>query len=420
MLTPARALIAIQFDQGSQVVHEISFTSPISGLAALQLTGIPVETYDFGGGYAVCSINGVGCPADNCFCDPTHFWNYEYWDGSAWQGYMVGAGQSSISDGALEGWRWAEWGVGSLPAAPQLLAAQSALDWLATQQSSTDGGYGSVASSVESLLAIGANGFSASDWRYSPASPVLMSFILGKASAYAQLGASNSGKLASGLSAAGTCWPSGAKSPVDYYSASTGQFENGAGPQSWAILGAVALGETIPVSATNYLKGLQKADGGWEWIPGGFGSGTDTNTTALALQALLSSGEQPTATQVISGFQYLDTAQNDDGGFPYDPDSLWGTDSDANSTAYVIQAIYAAGDSPDSWTISASDPISYLLGLQLANGSFEWQAGIGASLFATQRVIPALLGRAYPLAIQSLPACPTVFLPLVSNSSGAK
>jgi hypothetical protein len=256
---PANALIAIQFQQGSQVVHEISFTAPISGLAALQMTGMPVETADFGGGsIGVCSINGVGCPADNCFCDPTHFWNYEYWDGNAWQGYMVGASQSSISDGAIEGWRWAEWGVGSLPAAPQLIAAQKALDWLATQQSSTDGGYGSVASSVESLLSIGANGISANNWRFTPASPSLMGFFMGKASAYSQLGASNSGKLATGLSAAGKCWPFGTKSPHEYYNAATGQFDAGAGPQSWAMLGTTALSETIPLSATNYLKGLQQ------------------------------------------------------------------------------------------------------------------------------------------------------------------
>ncbi len=73
----------------------------------------------------------------------SHFWNYETWDGSAWQGYPVGASESSIQDGAIEGWRWAEIGVGSLPAAPQLIAAHKALSWLSVEQSAADGGYGS-------------------------------------------------------------------------------------------------------------------------------------------------------------------------------------------------------------------------------------------------------------------------------------
>jgi prenyltransferase beta subunit len=169
------------------------------------------------------------------------------------------------------------------------------------------------------------------------------------------------------------------------------------------------------LSATNYLRGLQQSDGGWEWIPGGFGSGTDTNSTALALQALVAAGESPTATAVISGLQYLKMAQNNDGGFPYDPDSPWGTDSDVNSTAYVVQAIYSAGQDPTTWTISATNPISYLLDLQLANGSFEWQPGTGANLFSTQQAIPALLGRFDPLTRKILTECPAFFLPLISK-----
>ena len=47
---PADALIAVQFEPGDQLVRVISFTAPISGLAALQLTGLQVETVDFGGG----------------------------------------------------------------------------------------------------------------------------------------------------------------------------------------------------------------------------------------------------------------------------------------------------------------------------------------------------------------------------------
>lgn len=409
----SQALIAIQFEPGNQAIRQINFTEPISGLAALQLSGWPIEVAHFGWGDAVCSINGIGCPVSNCFCDPNHFWSYEFWDGNSWQVYMVGADQSSITNGAIEGWRWTEWGVGSLPPANQMQAAQKALDWLATQQSATDGGYGSVSSSVESLLAIGSNKKSASTWQLSLSSPSLMGYTMVKASAYSHLGASNSGKLAVGLSAAGACLPFGTKVPGEYYDSSTGQYDTGAGPQSWAMLGVSALSETISLDATSYLKDLQQPDGGWEWEPGGFGSGTDTNSTALAIQALIAAGEPPTISAVTNGLQYLRDAQNNDGGFPYDPDSPWGTDSDSNSTAYAIQAIYAAGDDPADWTISNTNPIEFLLSLQLTDGSFEWQAGFGANLLSTQQAIPAMLGRFYPFDHRFLNTCPVNYFPLI-------
>ncbi len=411
----AKALIAVQTAPGDQIVREIDFTAPISGLAALQLTGLPVVTVDSGFGIAVCSINGVGCPADNCFCDPNHFWSYEYWDGSAWQGYGVGASASSIGDGALEGWRWTEWAVGKLPDAPQLLAAQAGLNWLKTQQSPVDGGFGSSSTSVEGLLAVGSNGGMASDWSTAPAAPTLMSYFLGKSGEYTQYGASNAGKLAVGMAAAGVCLPHGTKSPADFYDPTTGIYEAGAGLQAWAMLGTAALSETLPISAVNYLKGLQQPDGGWEWMPGGFGQGTDTNSTALALQVLIAAGESPTSAAVINGLQYLRDTQNTDGGFPYDADSSWGTDSDTDSTAYVVQAIYAAGQDPTTWVIGAAHPISYLLNMQLSDGSFEFMPGFGADLRATEQSISALLGRSYPLARRILDPCPANFLPIISR-----
>ena len=61
-------------------------------------------------------------------------------------------------------------------------------------------------------------------------------------------------------------------------------------------------------------------------------------------------------------------------------------------------------------------PFDYLLSMQLADGSFEWQPGAGANLMATQQAIPALLGRAHPLTHHTLEACPGVYLPLVRQN----
>lgn len=411
---PLGAFIAVQFDPGWQEVRSIAFSAPISGLEALQLSGYSVETVDFGGGFiAVCSINGVGCPAANCFCDPDRFWNYEYWDGSQWTGYLLGAADSTVDDGAIEGWRWSEYGVGALPAAPQMTAAAEALEWLAQQQSADDGGYGGFGVSLESLFSIRANGYDPIAWRQSVASPSLLKYIYSGAAAYSRIGASNAGKLALGLAASDACLPFQTVTPLDYYDPSTGQFSTDAGAHAWAMLGSAALNLSIPEEAVTYIQSLQKSDGGWEWTPGGFGGGTDTNTTSLAIQALIAAGEPTDAAAVTAGLGYLGAAQNNDGGFPYDPDSPYGTASDANSTAYAVQAIAAAGGDLATWSPAGASPADFLLSLQLIDGSFEWQEGFGASLMATQQAIPALLGRSFPLKVHSVASCPTVYLPLV-------
>lgn len=413
---PSTAWVAVQFAPGEQIVRAVTFEGSLSGLEALQASGLEVVTKDFGWGVAVCAINGVGCPADNCFCGGSKFWNYEYWDwsDSSWEGYPVGPSSSTVEDGDVEGWRWAEWGVGSLPPGPALVAAQKALAWLAGQQSATDGGYGGAGPSVETLLSIGANGIQARHWRRTPTAPSLLTYLMGKAAGYTT-NAAAAGKLTLGWSAAGPCLPPFTHVAGDFYDEETGAYGYGAGAQAWAILGEAARGQTIPTQAVNYLKSRQQSDGGWEYVPGGWGAGTDTNTTALALQALVAAGEPLTSTVITAGLGYLHTAQNNDGGFPYDPDSSWGTASDANSTAYVLQALYATGQNLAAWKKGTppADPLDFLLSLQLEGGAFEWQAGSGANLMATQQAIPALLGRAFPLQIVPLQACPLSFTPLI-------
>lgn len=415
----ARANVIVQFGRQDLTVRPITFTAPISGLRALELTGLEVVTKETAFGVAVCSIGGVGCPASNCFCS-SNYWGYNYWDGSAWQSYMVGPGSSNIPDSAVEGWRWGPFGgtllFPDLPPAPPITAVASALDWLRPRQVITDGGYGSMGSTVETLLAIGANNLRAADWKRQSDSASLLGYAMGNGAAYADTGADASAKVASGLSAADGCWPLNALRPMDFYSPTTGAFRGaygyGSGPQAWAILGTRSLSQSVPVTAVQYLRNAQQPNGGWEW-QAGFGS--DTNSTALALQALVSIGEPVTSSTIISGLAYLKSAQNADGGFTYDPTSPWGTASDTNSTAYVVQSLLAVGHDPitGTWAVTSSNPISYLIGMQLPDGSFEYQKGLGANQVATQQAIPALLGRPFPLQVADISQCRGVFMPIV-------
>jgi hypothetical protein len=277
----------------------------------------------------------------------------------------------------------------------------------------TNGGYGSAGASVEILLATGANGVPAAEWRQNANSPSLASYVKLNGAGYTRAAAGAAGKTAVALSAGELCLPVGALTAQDFYSPTLGAYTEQSGPNSWAILGAVAVHESVPVTAVNTLRASAQADGAWEWAPGW---GTDTNSTALAIQALIATGDSISSTSVVNGLAYLASAQNTDGGFPYAPGP--NGDSDANSTAYVVQAIIAAGQDPNgpTWTISNSTPISYLLSLQLADGSFEWQPGTGANQLATVQVIPALLGRANPIALRDLVACPAVRLPNISGN----
>lgn len=384
-----QATLVVQLDESRTVVRKLDFTAPISGLALLQQSDLDVVTANFDWGTAVCSIEGVGCPADNCFCNDQQFWNYLTWQNDAWVGYPVGPAQSVISTtGAVEGWQW---GTGATPPASlaRLEAADKALTWLRAQQVITDGSFASSpAASVEGLLALGANHADA---------PELLDYVLAHGTEYAAKGVSEAGKLAVALSAADACWPAEAMKPSDYYSPTVGALHSDAGQLAWGILGTLALDEPTPTDSVDYLFSLALPDGGWEWSPEW---GRDTNSTALALQALVAAGVPLTNSTVISGLAYLQATPSEEGGYSYDPFGAWGNVADSNSTAYVLQAFAALG-------IAAPDPaIAFLLSVQDESGALGWQTEQPApNLGSTQQAIPALLGQAYPIQRVALPVC---------------
>jgi hypothetical protein len=283
--------------------------------------------------------------------------------------------------------------------------ADKALSWLLEEGDPQTGGYESDSNSVEALLAIGANNIRAADWRKNPDSASLLDYWIENGTAFSLNGAAEAGKLAAGMSASGGCWPESAKQPLEFYNPSTGIFDSEPGFQAWAILGTLAFDQDVPDSAVDYLKSQVQPDGGWEWNAG-FGS--DTNTTAFVIQTLVTASEPFDSPAIENGLIYLHAAQNDDGGFTYAPGSSFGTDSDSNSSAYAIQAILAVGQDPqsDAWSKNGIDPIEYLLALQLPDGSLEWQPGTGANFLATAQAIPAFLGKSFPFKIKALPTCP--------------
>ena len=291
------------------------------------------------------------------------------------------------------------------PLAAQSQGINAAINWLHTQQDAQTGGFTSETNSIEVLLTIGANQEKASDWRSSPDSPSLLDYWIAQGPAYSQKGAAEAGKLAAALLAAGGCWPQGAKSPWDYYDFESGIFDVQPGFQAWAMLGALAFEREIPLRAREYLQSQVQPNGAWEWNTG---FGGDSNTTSLAIEALLAAGEPVTSDYITNGLNFLKTSQNSDGGFIYQPGSTTPAASDSNSTAYAIQAILAVGGDPanPAWTIENQNPIQFLQSLQQVDGSFEWQFGNGPNLPATAQAISALLGKYLPYQIGTIAGCP--------------
>ena len=99
--------LVIQFPD--RVYTEI-VTVPADATTAdvLEAATIPVGMADLSWGKALCNIDGVGNPVDNCFADPDHFWAYFHLNatGDGWDVSQVGVGGYTPADRAVEGFAW--------------------------------------------------------------------------------------------------------------------------------------------------------------------------------------------------------------------------------------------------------------------------------------------------------------------------
>jgi hypothetical protein len=175
--------------------------------------------------------------------------------------------------------------------------------------------------------------------------------------------------------------------------ASDGAYDPGSVGQAWAILALKAAGQPVPSASLEVLRGYQLDSGAWASA-----FGPDNDTVAYVVQALASAGEGRDSPSLQRALAFFREQQNEDGGFPAIKPSEWGTGSNANSTANVIMALLALGEDPtgETWTQSGGNPMSVLLALQTADGRVEFQPGIGEPLLSTVQAVPALMNRWLP------------------------
>jgi hypothetical protein len=168
-----------------------------------------------------------------------------------------------------------------------------------------------------------------------------------------------------------------------------------------AVLALKSAERPLPVETIAFITDAQQEGGGWAW-DGSAETTADTNTTAFAVQALIAGGEASDSAAVSAALTYYEGIQNDDGGWPYQSPSDFGTATDANSTAVTIQAILASGQDPsgEAWASSEGNtPFPALEELQNESGAFAWQAAMpDDNLLATVQALPALAGKPFPLA----------------------
>jgi hypothetical protein len=150
---------------------------------------------------------------------------------------------------------------------------------------------------------------------------------------------------------------------------------DGAFRQSLGILAEVVAG-VHDQAALHWLVAQQCADGGWTAYRAALSTpcpatdlttftGEDSNSTALAIQALHAAGVTPTHDPL----PFLHALQDSDGGFPL----IAGSGTDPNSTALAVQAIVASGGDPggSAWTVGGHTPLEALMTSWLNCGSSD-------------------------------------------------
>lgn len=171
----------------------------------------------------------------------------------------------------------------------------------------------------------------------------------------------------------------------------------------WSILALASVNEVDAdevVAAKNFILANQNTDGGWGY---GVGDDSDTNDTAAAIMALVEAGVSASDSVITDAVSYLQSLQNDDGGFPYNP--IWGTDSDSGSDSWVISAIYKIGQNPINWDKGGNNPISHLESLKDSDGGFWWvETSDYNNKAMTAYAVIALSGKSFPIAYYEAPS----------------
>ena len=290
----------------------------------------------------------------------------------------------------------------------------SAVAWLQSQQAADGGWVGFSGTSdpgvtIDAVIALAA----AAKTGIAVDLTAATAYLEANGAAYAESGAGQAAKLAQAAVALGAdpttfAGLDAVALMLEGYDPGTDMYGIGMYDTALVSLALGAVNNDPPDIVLASIKDRQMEDGSWAFDGTTTAGNGDTNTTAIIIQALVAT-EHTEVDLILHGLEYLQRSQLPQG-FPFQPGP--GAAPDANSTALAVQALMAAGEDPSSqeWQNASGS----LAAFQNANGSFSYVLETrDDNLFATIQVIPALANQAFPVrapdatpvAPEALPTC---------------
>jgi prenyltransferase beta subunit len=159
---------------------------------------------------------------------------------------------------------------------------------------------------------------------------------------------------------------------------------------TFAVLALRAAGVTPPARMLRWLVRQQDRNGGFSFAKAG--DLADVDDTGAALEGLAGTSYGRARRRAVA---YIRAAQNRDGGFPAQP----GGSSNAQSTAWAVQGLVAAGVDPARvHTHGSPSPLHYLRSLITRRGSIDYARGVSLTpVWVTAEAILALDRKPFPL-----------------------
>ncbi len=169
---------------------------------------------------------------------------------------------------------------------------------------------------------------------------------------------------------------------------------------SFAVLALRAAGVAPPAASVAWIVRQQDSDGGFNFATRGGLS--DVDDTGATLEALAGAGGNASSRARSRAVGYIRGQQDRDGGFTGQP----GAGSNAQSTAFAVQGLLAAGVDPSSVHRDGSpSPLDYLRSLTAADGHVRYARSLDQTpTWVTAEVLMALEGKPLPVAAVPRPA----------------